>query len=172
MVWRGLLGPSLFLGPLIFRSPHVRNNNSRSPQKFPLYNFLILKLFLLSTRGTIQESPCDLTRLLLFNALKNKYKSLYLIRINFRADKISRKFAQRRPYARNLIRELRAERSCAKINPREKISQWKMFMLVPILWLISRVLEYICLGCKKLNPRENFQHPGCAKNCPRENLYE
>ena len=32
----------------------------------------------------------------------------YIIRINFRADKISRKFAQRRPNARNFIRELRA----------------------------------------------------------------
>ena len=49
----------------------------------------------------------------------------YLIRINFRADKISRKFAQRRPYARNFIRELGAERSCAKINPREKFQNEK-----------------------------------------------
>ena len=41
-----------------------------------------------------------------------KYKDYnYLIHINFRADKISRKFAQRR-----FIRELRQERSCAKIN--------------------------------------------------------
>ena len=43
----------------------------------------------------------------------------YLIRINFRADKISRKFAQRRWNARKFIQELRAESRCAKINPRE-----------------------------------------------------
>ena len=51
----------------------------------------------------------------------------YLIRINFRAYKISRKFARRRPYARNFIRELRAERSCAKMNPREKKSCPSLF---------------------------------------------
>ena len=45
----------------------------------------------------------------------------YLIRINFRADKISRQFAHRHPNARNFIRELRTEKSCAEINPRENI---------------------------------------------------
>ena len=44
-----------------------------------------------------------------------------LIHINFRADKITHKFAHRHPNARNFIRELRAEKSCAKKNPRENI---------------------------------------------------
>ena len=55
----------------------------------------------------------------------NGVKLRYLIRINFRAHKISRKFAQKRPNARNFIRELRAEKSCAKINPREKFQNEK-----------------------------------------------
>ena len=76
----------------------------------------------------------------------------YLIRINFCTEKISRKFAQRRPYARNFIRELRAERSSAK-NFKMKNVHARPYFLV-----ISRVLKYICLGC--------------AKICPRENLYE
>ena len=49
--------------------------------------------------------------------------------------------------------------------------RWKnMISKVPIFVIISRVLEYICLGCAKLNLREIFQYPGCAKICPRENF--
>ena len=39
--------------------------------------------------------------------------SYYLIRIDFRVDRISRKFAQRRLNAQNFIPLLRAERACA-----------------------------------------------------------
>ena len=99
----------------------------------------------------------------------------YLIRINFRADKISRKFAHRHPNVRNFIRELRAEKSCAEINPRENIQTWKFSFppsKAPIFGSFSRVLIGIWSGCAKINPREIFQNPGCAKICPNENLYE
>ena len=103
---------------------------------------------------------------------------LYLIRINFGADKISR----------NFIRELRAEGSCAKINPRKKfkmknvharpyfLGNFKSFR-VYLPWVreiksarnfsISRVREN--LSARKFS---DFAQPECAKICPRENIYE
>ena len=103
---------------------------------------------------------------------------IYLIRINFRADKISRKFAQRRWNARKFIQELRAESRCTKINPRENFRFYSSFdFRGPDTLKCAKFHTGITRRervRKNLSARQfsDFAQPGCAKICPRENLYE